>query len=85
MATKNQPKKPDAAPAAGSSVPTKAPALEIVCERGSFRRAGMVFGKQPAIIKRSHLTKTQIEQLKAEPLLTVTEVEIDEEAADTTE
>lgn len=83
------------APAAGSSassgqspaedkppVPTKAPALKIVCARDGFRRAGIAFSKQPTIIKRSHLTKTQIEQLKAEPLLTVTEVEIDDDYAE---
>lgn len=96
MSTKNQLKKPGTdpvvikAPVADSGqapaetktpAATKVHALKIVSERDGFRRAGMAFGKQPSIIKRSDLSAAQIEQLNAEPLLTVTAVEIEDKAA----
>jgi len=55
----------------------KAKALSISTSREGFRRAGYVFGKEPTIIPLEDLDRKQIALLKAEPLLAVSEVEID--------
>lgn len=55
----------------------KAKALQIVSARAGFRRAGFAFGKEPTTLLVSDLTAEQIKQLKREPLLAVSEVEVD--------
>lgn len=70
MASKN---KPIAAPVAATAADAGA-ALQISCAHDGFRRAGMVFGRQPVRVELSDLTEAQIGQLKAEPLLTVIEL-----------
>lgn len=67
---------PKAAPDA--PVKTKVKALHVRAFSDRFRRAGITFGKEEQVIKLSHLTDEQIDQIKKEPLLAVSEVEIDE-------
>lgn len=59
----------------------KVPALSVVSGREGFRRAGRAWGKEATVVKLSELTKEQVAQIKAEALLTVTEVEIDEKVS----
>lgn len=59
----------------------KVPALSVVSGREGFRRAGRAWGKEATVVKLSELSKDQIKQIKGEALLTVSEVEIDEEVA----
>jgi len=63
--------------AAGKTV--KVPALSVVSSREGFRRAGRAWGKEATVVKLSELSKEQIKQIKGEALLTVTEIEVDEE------
>lgn len=58
------------------------PALSVVSARAGFRRAGRAWGKEASVVKLSDLTNEQIKQIKGESLLTVTEVEIEEQAAE---
>ncbi len=60
----------------------KVPALSVVSGREGFRRAGRAWGKEATVVKLSELSKDQIRQIKGEALLTVSEVEIDEEVAE---
>lgn len=53
------------------------PGLRIVAKREGFRRAGRQFGATPTDIPLSQLTKESIESLKGEPMLVVTDVEIE--------
>lgn len=69
-----------AAKAAGKTV--KVPALSVVSGREGFRRAGRAWSKEATVVKLSELTTEQIAQIKGEALLTVTAIEIDEEAAE---
>lgn len=62
---------------ANAKTQAKVKALQIVSARAGFRRAGIAFGKEPTTIKVSDLTAEQIKQLKSEPLLAVSEVEVD--------
>lgn len=65
---------------AENPVPTKTK-VKALCVRAfndRFRRAGITFGKEDRVIKLSKLTNEQIAQIKSEPLLAVSEVEIDE-------
>lgn len=55
------------------------PALSITSSREGFRRAGYVFGKDARLIPVSDLKKGQIEQLKNEPLLAVSDTEVEVE------
>lgn len=62
---------------ANAKAQVKIKALQIVSARAGFRRAGIVFGKEPVTVALSILTPEQIKQLKSEPMLAVSEVEID--------
>jgi hypothetical protein len=59
---------PKAAAAAGLRVVSKSPL-------GTFRRCGFVFGLQPVVLPLSQLTAEQIDRLRAEPMLDVTDVQ----------
>lgn len=59
----------------------KVPALSVVSGREGFRRAGHIWGKEASVVKLSDLTDEQIAQIKGDALLTVTEVEVDDEVA----
>jgi hypothetical protein len=66
---------PKAAAAAGLRVVSKSP-------RGAFRRCGFVFGPQAAVVPLSLLTAEQIERIRSEPMLDVTDVpDVDAEPA----
>lgn len=66
-------------PGAGTVI--KAPALSVVASRDGFRRAGRAWSREATVVKLSELSDEQIEQIEGEALLTVTEVEVDEEVA----
>lgn len=66
----------------GKTKTVKVKALQVVSARPGFRRAGIAFGKEPTTIKVSDLTKEQIKQLKDEPQLAISEVEIETEVVD---
>ena len=51
--------------------------LSITSSRPGFRRAGYVFGKEAVTIPLADLNDAQIAQLNEEPLLTITETEIE--------
>lgn len=53
-----------------------AKALSVQSSREGFRRAGRVWGKEATVVPLSELTEVQIDQIKKESVLTVTEVEI---------
>ena len=50
--------------------------------RDGFRRGGRAWPKGETVVKLSELNKEQIAQIKGESMLSVTEVEIDEEVAE---
>lgn len=60
-----------------ATTPNKIKALRVVSRKEGFRRAGRAFGAEPVEIPLSDLKKGEIEALKGEPMLVVTEVEID--------
>ena len=62
-----------------AKVTSKFPALSVVSRRNGFRRAGRAWSKEPTTVKLSDLTEDQIDAIKEESMLIVTEVEIDEE------
>ena len=51
-------------------------ALRVSAKREGFRRGGRAWGKEAATVKLSELSDEQIEQIKNEPMLDVTEVEV---------
>lgn len=53
--------------------------LVVVAKRDKFRRAGFEFGAEPKRLRVRVLTKNQIDQLKAEPMLVVTETTVKDE------
>lgn len=55
------------------------PALSVTSSQEGFRRGGRAWSKAAAVVKLSDLTKDQVKQIKGESMLTVTEVEVDEE------
>ncbi len=55
----------------------KVPGIRIVSKSDSFRRAGLVFTKQPTDVPLSELSRTQREALAAEPMLTIERIEIE--------
>ena len=67
MATESQDKKPSA---------RKGKALRISAKATAFRRAGITFGREPTVVMLSDLEKDQVELLRAEPMLTVEDVEV---------
>jgi len=66
----------------GGTTTVKVPAFSIVAVRDGFRRAGLAWGKTATVVKLSELSDEQITQIEGEDLLTVTEVEVDEEVAE---
>lgn len=54
--------------------------LEVTSTRDGFRRAGLVWGRQPTAVPLADLTKAQIAMLKGDSTLSVREVEIKPEA-----
>lgn len=63
-------------------VTRKVPALSVTSSQDGFRRGGRAWSKAATVVKLSELTKEQIKQVKGETMLTVTEVEVDEEVAE---
>lgn len=57
--------------------------LQIVAKTDSFRRAGIEFGAEAKLIDPDKLSKEQVEALKSEPRLVVTEVEVKEDKKET--
>lgn len=55
----------------------KIKALRVRAFNDHFRRAGITFGKEERVIKLDDLTAEQIAQIKSEPKLAVSEIEID--------
>lgn len=53
--------------------------LIVAAKRDKFRRAGFEFGAEPKRLRVRVLTKNQIDQLKAEPMLVVTETTVKDE------
>jgi len=51
-------------------------ALQVVAKVDSFRRGGIVFGRTETTVRLDELTTEQIKQIKGEPLLAVTEIEV---------
>lgn len=68
-------------PAADKTKTVKVKALSVASGREGFRRGGRAWAKGETVVKLSELSKEQIAQIKGEKLLTVAEVEIDEEVA----
>ena len=66
----------------GATKIIKVPALSVVASRAGFRRGGLAWGKEATVVKLSDLSDEQIAQIEGEGLLTVTEVEVDEEVAE---
>ncbi len=54
-----------------------AAALKVICRKESFFRCGIQWTKDETIVAVDILTEEQVEQLKAEPMLIVEEVEIE--------
>lgn len=52
------------------------PAVRVVAKRDGFRRAGRAWPASGAVVKRSELTKKQLDELCAEPNLVVQFTEI---------
>lgn len=60
--------------AAAKKQPVKA--LQVVAKVDSFRRGGIVFGRTETTVRLDELSAEQVEQIKGEPLLAVTEIEV---------
>ena len=67
-------KTPETAPPASKGKP--APGLWVEAKVDGFRRAGIAWPKAGIGVALSALTKSQIKELRAEPKLTVTDIEI---------
>lgn len=65
----------------GGTKIVKVPALSVVAARDGFRRAGLAWSREATVVKLSDLSEEQVSQIEGEDLLTVTEVEVDEEVA----
>lgn len=52
-------------------------ALRVRAPNGRFRRAGITFGSEDQIIRLSDLSGEQISQIKGEPMLAASEIEIE--------
>lgn len=61
-----------------TQTPKKVPALRIKAKVKSFRRAGLAFGEEPTTVAVNALRKDQVAALKAEPMLIVEDVEIEQ-------
>lgn len=67
------------APAAAPNAPKKTDpvsGLRISAKREGFRRAGRAWSKQPTEIPLAGMSKADVAALKAEPMLTVEEIEL---------
>lgn len=71
LATAGQDGANDSAPNA-----TSTRGLEVISSQDGFWRADLKWSRNPTTVKLTDLTDFQIEQLKGEPLLTVTEVDV---------
>lgn len=80
MATESQDKKASQAgndqEGPAKSRARKGKALRISAKAARFRRAGITFGREPTVVMLSDLEKDQVEQLRAEPMLTVEDIEV---------
>lgn len=63
-------------PAPAASKPKAVPGLWVVAKTDGFRRAGIAWPKAGIGVALSALTKAQVKDLRAEPRLTVTDIEI---------
>ena len=54
----------------------KVPGLRVVAAQDGFRRGGRAWSKEPTDVALSDLSREQIAQIKAEPKLAVTEVDV---------
>lgn len=52
------------------------PAVRVVAKRDGFRRAGRAWPASGAVVKRSEMTKKQLDELCAEPALVIQFTEI---------
>lgn len=52
------------------------PGLRVTARAEGFRRAGFAWSTAPVDLPVSTFTKAQVEQLKAEPMLTVEEIDL---------
>jgi len=57
--------------------PSLSKALKVVAKADKFRRGGHVFDRTETIVRLAELNDEQIKQIKEEPLLAVTEVELE--------
>jgi len=57
--------------------------LKIISKAEGFRRAGFSFGKVPVILNVETLTSEQINALKAEPYLVISEIMDENKQLDT--
>lgn len=64
---------------AKTPTPTKTQALRVVSKSplGTLRRAGFVFGAEPVTLPLAELSAEQEQAIRAEPLLVVTEIELE--------
>lgn len=51
-------------------------ALSVQSSRAGFRRAGRAWSKEAAVVPLSELTEGQIDQIRNEAMLTVTDIDI---------
>lgn len=72
----NTPPAPPAAPSAPSAKKAPVKALSVKSKVNGFRRAGRAWSTEATEVVLADLTADQVAQLKAEPLLTVTEIEL---------
>ncbi len=75
-ADQNQDNTPPAAPNAPSAKKAPVKALSVKSKVNGFRRAGRAWSTEATEVVLADLTADQVAQLKAEPLLTVTEIEL---------
>ncbi len=68
--------------AAGKGKTVKVPALSVVSSREGFRRGGRAWSKTATVVKLSELSGAQIAQIKGEAMLTVEEIDVDEEVVE---
>jgi len=74
--------KEEAEGAKGKTKTIKVPALSVTSSVEGFRRGGRSWSKVGVVVKLSELNKVQIALIKDEGMLTVEEVEVDEEVAE---
>lgn len=70
---------PNAGPTGAGAKNKKVKALQVVAKVENFRRGGRVFSRTETTVALDELTAEQIKQIKDEPLLAVSEVEVDAE------